>query len=97
MKLDVCGEMTDTDLIDLVTNEDIHSENEKQNTEDNSRQVPKQAALMEALDVIHTFYQTAKAPVTTDDLMSYQQVENSVLKHRAAKITQTTIDSFFKK
>jgi hypothetical protein len=29
--VDVCSEMTDTDLTDLVTNEDIHSENEEQN------------------------------------------------------------------
>jgi hypothetical protein len=47
---------------------------------------------MEAFDVIHTFYQT-----TTANLMAYHQDENFVLKHCASKITQTTINSFFKK
>jgi hypothetical protein len=52
---------------------------------------------MEAFDVIHTFYQTTKAPVTTANLMAFQQDDNFVLKHCASKITQTTINSFFQK
>jgi hypothetical protein len=32
----MCGEMTDTELTDLVTNEDIHTEDDQQDKGDNA-------------------------------------------------------------
>jgi hypothetical protein len=61
MKLLTCVAKWDTEL-DLVTNEDIDSEDKQESKEEKAQQIPTQAALMEALDIINTFYQKTKAP-----------------------------------
>jgi hypothetical protein len=54
---------------------------------DNARQA--------ALGIIHTFYQTTKAPVTTADLMDCQQVESFLIKHRPPKLFKLPLIRFF--
>lgn len=92
--VDVCGEMTDAELVDLVTNQDDAASEEDDDQSDDVA-VPTQASVMEALDIISSFYQHKNA--STQDMMHFQAVQSFVLSESIVKAKQTKIDSFFKK
>ncbi|KAJ8891464.1 hypothetical protein PR048_003992 [Dryococelus australis] len=75
----VCGQMTDTEIIDIVTHtannnsSASESENGDGNLDGDIVQQPTKSAVAEALDVLSYFYNFSNACVS--DLTSFQHVE----------------------
>ncbi|KAJ8881481.1 hypothetical protein PR048_017962 [Dryococelus australis] len=83
--VEVYGQMTDAELIELATKQEENSSSWYEQKE------TPQAAL-EALDVLNNFYRASNTSVT-----ELQHVEALVVQNVTNKKKQMTIDSFFQK
>ncbi|KAJ8874685.1 hypothetical protein PR048_025551 [Dryococelus australis] len=73
--VDVCGELIDAELVDLVCSNKDESVSEEEHNEEGTSvttAVPSQTSLMEALDVLNNFYRRMNTSVT--DLLIFQDV-----------------------